>query len=58
MQAKELRYLIKKKYGIVRKFSHEAGLTESMMSHILHKRKKIHPQSVDNFARLLEVDRI
>ena len=50
-----LRGLIKKRYRTVRRFSQKAGLTESMVSHMLHGRKKIREWNRDNFARLLDI---
>ena len=38
-----LESLIKKKYRNVRDFSKKIGVTESLMSHVLHGRRKVYP---------------
>lgn len=51
----KLRKMILDKFGTVRKFALEVGLTESMISHILHQRKKLHYWNAELFAKKLGI---
>lgn len=51
----KLRKIILNKFGTVRKFASEVGLTESMVSHILHQRKKLYSWNAKLFANKLDI---
>lgn len=51
----EMRRMIYKKFKTVRDFARSVGLSESMVSHILHGRKPLYPWNVKLFAEALNV---
>lgn len=53
MKGEDFRNLIISRCGNVRRFSKKVGLTESMMCHILHGRRKIF--YLDRFAEALNM---
>ena len=56
MTSDEVRKLAKERYGTVRRFAKKIGYTESMLSHVLHGRRKIGTNNATIFATALGVD--
>lgn len=50
-----LQKMIKERCRNMRHFSEKAKITESMMSHILHGRRKIYPWTEERFMELLDI---
>lgn len=51
-----LRAVITERCGTVNRFARKVGLSESMMSHILHGRRKVYPWNEELFAVALGMD--
>ena len=50
-----LESLIKQRYRNMRDFSKKVGVTDSLMCHILHGRRKIYPWIEDSITKQLNI---
>lgn len=50
-----LKSLIQKRYRNMRDFSKRVGVTDSLMCHILHGRRKVYPWIEDSITKQLNI---
>lgn len=53
--ATQIQMIIKQKYRNMRNFAKKVEITESMMSHILHGRRKVYPWTEAKITELLDI---